>query len=49
MTSPGPCESVPGSVALRKALENEEKSAEVTLPGHGKNKMTIYIDHIVSI
>jgi hypothetical protein len=34
---------------LKKALENEEKSAEVTLPGHGGNKMTIYIEHVVSI
>jgi hypothetical protein len=34
---------------LKKALENDEKSAEVTLPGDGNNKMTIYIEHVVSI
>jgi hypothetical protein len=34
---------------LKKALENDEKSAEVTLPGQGNNKMTIYIEHVVSI
>jgi hypothetical protein len=34
---------------LKKALEDEEKSAEVTLPGEGNNKMTIYIEHVVSI
>jgi hypothetical protein len=34
---------------LKKALENDEKSAEVTLPGEGNNKMTIYIEHVVSI
>jgi hypothetical protein len=34
---------------LQKALEDEEKSAEVTLPGEGNHKMTIYLEHIVSI
>lgn len=34
---------------LRKALEDEEKSAEVTLPGAGNNKITIYAKHVVSI
>jgi hypothetical protein len=34
---------------LKKAVEDEEKSAEVTLPSDGANKMTIYIEHIVSI
>jgi hypothetical protein len=34
---------------LKKALDNDEKSAEVTLPGEGNNKMTIYIEHVVSI
>jgi hypothetical protein len=34
---------------LQKALQDEEKSAEVTLPGEGNNKMTIYLEHIVSI
>jgi hypothetical protein len=35
--------------ALKKASEYEKKSAEVTLPGAGDNKITIYIEHIVSI
>ena len=34
---------------LKKALDNDEKSAEVTLPGEGNSKMTIYIEHVVSI
>jgi len=34
---------------LKEAIENDEKSAEVTLPGDGNNKMTIYIEHVVSI
>jgi hypothetical protein len=34
---------------LKKALEDEEKSTEVTLPGEGNRKMTIYVEHIVSI
>ena len=34
---------------LRKALEDDEKSANVTLPGDGNNKMTIYTEHVVSI
>ena len=34
---------------LKKAVKNEEKSAEVTLPGEGNHKMTIYLEHIVSI
>ncbi|MGD0471867.1 MAG: hypothetical protein ABSB70_01465 [Candidatus Velthaea sp.] len=34
---------------LRKALKDDEKSAEVTLPGDGKNKITIYTEHVVSI
>jgi hypothetical protein len=34
---------------LRQAIEDEEKSAEVTLPGDGNNKLTIYIEHVVSI
>jgi hypothetical protein len=34
---------------LRTALEGESKSVEVTLPGHGNNKMTIYTEHVVSI
>jgi hypothetical protein len=34
---------------LKRAVEDEEKSAEVTLPSDGYNKMTIYIAHIVSI
>jgi hypothetical protein len=34
---------------LRKALQDDEKSADVTLPGDGNNKMTIYTEHVVSI
>jgi hypothetical protein len=34
---------------LKKALEDEEKSTEVTLPGDGNRKMRIYLEHIVSI
>ncbi len=34
---------------LKKALEVEDQSAEVTLPGQGENKMTIYTEHVVSI
>jgi hypothetical protein len=34
---------------LKKSLEDEEKSTEVTLPGDGNRKMTIYLEHIVSI
>jgi len=34
---------------LKKALEGESKSVEVTLPGDGHSKMTIYIEHVVSI
>jgi hypothetical protein len=34
---------------LNAALEAEDKSAVVTLPGDGGHKITIYIGHIVSI
>jgi hypothetical protein len=34
---------------LRKAVECEQKSAEVSLPGTGDNKVTIYTEHVVSI
>jgi hypothetical protein len=34
---------------LTKALEDEKKSAVVTLPGKGNNKMTVCVNHIVSI
>jgi hypothetical protein len=34
---------------LRKALECGQKSVEVSLPGAGDNKVTIYTEHIVSI
>lgn len=34
---------------LRQAIEDDAKSAEVTLPGRGNNKMTIFIEHVVSI
>jgi hypothetical protein len=34
---------------LKTALKNQDKSAEVSLPGEGTNKMTIYLAHIVSI
>lgn len=34
---------------LKNAIENDEKSAEVTLPGEGNNKITIYSEHVVSI
>ena len=34
---------------LNAALEAEDKSAVVTLPGDGGHKITIYIEHIVSI
>jgi hypothetical protein len=34
---------------LKQAIEADEKSAEVTLPGDGNNKMTIFIEHVVSI
>jgi hypothetical protein len=29
---------------LQKALQDEENSAEVTLPGEGNHKMTIYLE-----
>jgi hypothetical protein len=35
--------------ALKKALDDEAKSVEVTLPGDGNNKITIYTEHVVSI
>jgi hypothetical protein len=34
---------------LKKALEGESKSVDVTLPGDGNKKLTIYIEHVVSI
>ena len=34
---------------LKQAIEADEKSAEVTLPGDGNNKLTIFIEHVVSI
>jgi hypothetical protein len=34
---------------LKMAIEDKEKSVEVSLPGEGNNKMTIYIEHVVSI
>jgi hypothetical protein len=34
---------------LKKALEGESKSVDVTLPGDGNNKITIYTEHVVSI
>src|ERR1019366_10510567 len=34
---------------LKQALEDDEKSIEVTLPGEGHRKMTIYVEHVVSI
>jgi hypothetical protein len=34
---------------LRQALDDDEKSTEVILPGEGNRKMTIYVDHVVSI
>ena len=34
---------------LKKAIEDDAKSAQVTLPGDGNNKMTIFIEHVVSI
>jgi hypothetical protein len=34
---------------LRKALDSNEKSVDVTLPGAGGNKVTIYTEHVVSI
>lgn len=34
---------------LKEALENKVTSAVVTLPGDGNNRMTIYIEHVVSI
>jgi hypothetical protein len=34
---------------LKRALEHSQKSADVTLPGAGDNKMTIYTEHVVSI
>lgn len=34
---------------LRKALDCERKSVEVSLPGAGDNKVTIYTEHVVSI
>jgi hypothetical protein len=34
---------------LQKALQDEEKSAEMTLPGEGNCKMPIYLEHVVSI
>jgi hypothetical protein len=37
------------TAALKKALEGDGKSADVTLPGAGDNKMTIYTEHVVSI
>jgi len=37
------------TVLLRRALEDGRRSAEVTLPGAGESKITIYIEHVVSI
>ncbi len=34
---------------LRKALDCEQRSVEVSLPGAGDNKVTIYTEHVVSI
>ncbi|MGP6188620.1 MAG: hypothetical protein ACLPSH_00775 [Vulcanimicrobiaceae bacterium] len=34
---------------IKKALQDDKKSAEVTLPGAGDNKITIYTEHVVSI
>ena len=34
---------------LKQAIEDDEKSAVVTLPGDGNSKMTIFIEHVVSI
>jgi hypothetical protein len=34
---------------IRKALEDEQKSVVVTLPGDHNNTITIYTEHIVSI
>ena len=34
---------------LKKALEDGSKAVEVTLPGDGNNRMTIYTEHVVSI
>lgn len=34
---------------LKKAVECNQKSVEVTLPGADDKKMTIYTEHVVSI